>query len=154
MERASGDSEVLQMDWVNGGLPSSTYFFSVLTVILLICHRQTEDTTGTGPGLGHSHYINNWTAPPAPLFPPPHQMNGAMHHTSISDLEPNLFDFTSIPGPLPVSHHQDLDTTTVTLSLPSLAESSDTTSLLPDIDYFTHAEVGTTQVGMAMTWLF
>lgn len=129
------------MDWVNGGLPSGTYFFSVLTVILLICHRQTEDTTGTGPGLGHSHYINNWTAaaPPAPLFPPPHQMNGAMHHTSVSDLEPNLFqvDFTSIPGPL--SHHQD----TTTLSLPSLADASETTSLLPDIDYFTLAEVGT-----------
>ena len=120
MERASGDSEVLQMDWVpvngHGGFLSGTYFFSVLTVILLICHRQMEDTTGTGPGLGHSPYVNNWTAPPGPLFPPPH---------------PTLFDFndfTTIPGP---SHHHD----TTSLSLPSDAS---------DIDYFNLTAVGTT----------
>lgn len=92
-------------------------------------------------GLAHSHYVNNWTAPPAPLFPPP-QMNGAMHHTSDSDLEPALFDFTTIPGSFKLSHHPD--TTSTTLPLPLVSDASDTTSLPPDIDYFTLTEVGTT----------
>ena len=69
-------------------------------------------------------------------------MNGAMHHTSDSDLEPALFDFTTIPGSFKLSHHPD--TTSTTLPLPLVSDASDTTSLPPDIDYFTLTEVGTT----------
>ena len=131
MER--GDSEVLRMDWMNGDLPSGTYFFSVPTIILLIYHL--KDTTR----LGHSHYANNWTAPPAPPFPPPHQMSGAMHHTSDSESDPTLLQSHFTSSSIPLSHHQD---TTLALSLPS--DASDATSLLPDIDYFSLTEMGTT----------
>ena len=56
-----------------------------------------------------------------------------------SEPTPDLFDLTTIPLP----HHQDLDSGT-TLFLPS--DDRDSTSLLPDINYFALqvSEVGTT----------
>ena len=72
--------EVLQMDWVNGGLPSGAYFFSVLTATVIYHCRRYHRTFSVCQQL---------EGPPGPPFPPPHQMGCAMHHTPLTRSRPS-----------------------------------------------------------------